>query len=364
LSMLKYFFYCLLWSLALLIPVAAFITIPAIVRHISNTNYHQSGHNILHSAEINGGFSTTQRNIVILCHNISLDVASGIFDVNNLLKGRIDVLARCVASALWVSNKIRTDTTFYCMLFPHNLTIEIQGSCVQSLTPDERTMALYLHRTLWSDGGKERDSKRQREVEEEEQCADSSSLESLNKTPQRRTYINPQSTPMSNEKRIRDKRKGRDAMLHRIHIAHRGKSPLPGFILHHNDTLKSRLNKLESMWSSKDDDDGRHVIYMLSENGHPLWNVLEEDTMQQQNMSNRGTNINNNNSHHRRRTTTLILGNQLGYSVDDERFLLGEPTVREVSLGPLSLLASQCITITHHYLDRFDDVITKRDTEI
>lgn len=364
--MLKYFFYCLLWSLALLIPVAAFITIPAIVRRISNTNYHQSGHNILHSAEINGGFSIStthhhQRNIVILCHNISLDVATGIFDVNNLLKGRIDVLARCVASALWVSNKIRTDTTFYCMLFPHNLTIEIQGSCVQSLTPDERTMALYLQRTLWSDGSKER-----REAEEEEQCADSSSLESLNQTLQRRTDINPQSAPMSNEKRIRDKRKGRDAMLHRIHIAHRGKSPLPGFILHHNDTLKSRLNKLESMWSSKDvDDSDRHLIYMLSENGYPLWNVLEEDTMQQQNKSNRGTNINNNNSHHGRRTTTLILGNQLGYSVEDEKFLLGEPTVREVSLGPLSLLASQCITITHHYLDRrFDDVITKRDTEI
>ena len=36
LSMLKYFFYCLLWSLALLIPVAAFITIPAIVSTMEN----------------------------------------------------------------------------------------------------------------------------------------------------------------------------------------------------------------------------------------------------------------------------------------------------------------------------------------
>ena len=81
---------------------------------------------------------------------MSHDVAHGIFDVNNLPKGRIDVLARCVTSALWVSNRICTDTTLFLMLSPHNITIELQGSCVRSLTPDERTVALYLQRTLWN----------------------------------------------------------------------------------------------------------------------------------------------------------------------------------------------------------------------
>jgi len=44
-----------------------------------------------------------QRNIIVLCHNVSQDTADGIFDVNNLLKGRIDVLARCITSSLWTS---------------------------------------------------------------------------------------------------------------------------------------------------------------------------------------------------------------------------------------------------------------------
>eukprot|EP00985_Skeletonema_marinoi_P024133 scaffold16580_cov147-Skeletonema_marinoi.AAC.2 len=55
-------------------------------------------------------------------------------------------------------------------------------------------------------------------------------------------------------------------------------------------------------------------------------------------------------------TTTLIVGNQLGYSADDEKLLIGSPSVREVSLGSLSLLTSQCISITHHYLDRIFEI--------
>eukprot|EP00984_Skeletonema_dohrnii_P024437 scaffold13551_cov107-Skeletonema_dohrnii-CCMP3373.AAC.1 len=289
-----------------------------------------------------------QRNIVVLCQNVSQDIADGIFDVNNLLKGRIDVLARCITSALWVSNRVRTDTNLFLMLSPHNITIEVQGSCVRSLTPDERTMALYLQRTLWScgqdknniqqKGGQELSSKMSAGSD-----PDSSFANNRPKTP-RSTYINPKSAPMSEEKRLRDMRKGRDAMIHRIRISHQGKSSLPGFILHQDDTLQTRLNKLESL--SCGDDNG---ILMLSETGDPLWEVLED---QKQKQSNCATKI----STGQNKTTTLIVGNQLGYSVDDEKLLLGSPSVREVSLGSLSLLTSQCITITHHYLDRLFEV--------
>ncbi len=144
------------WSvLALLIPAAAAFT--SAIRRSSNNQLR--GLVILHAvdaaAEINNGDNNGppvnhhQRNIIVLCHNVSQDVADGIFDVNNLPKGRIDVLARCVTSALWVSNRIRTDTTLFLVLSPQNMTIEVQGSRVRSLTPDERTMALYLQRTLW-----------------------------------------------------------------------------------------------------------------------------------------------------------------------------------------------------------------------
>ena len=83
-----------------------------------------------------------ERNIIILSHNVSRSVADGYFDVNSLLAGRIDVLARCISCALWISNGIRNDTNIYLMLFPHNITIEVRGSDVIELNPDERTTAL------------------------------------------------------------------------------------------------------------------------------------------------------------------------------------------------------------------------------
>lgn len=260
--------------------------------------------------------STTQRNIIVLCHNVSQDTAEGIFDVNNLLKGRIDVLARCITSSLWTSNNIRSDTTVYLMLFPHNITVEVRGSCMRSLTPDERTTALYLQRTLWSDG-------------------DSYSASNNTTLPtQQRRYTYQYSTQMSDEKKIWMEVKGRNKLIDRIRTAHKGKKPLQGFSLHYNDSLQARLKQIV------DNEDDDHTVYMLSETGDLLWDVLEES--------------NSNNGHRRgRRVTTLILGNQIGYSADDESLLLQSPIVQKVSLGPLSLLTSQCITITHHYLDRY-----------
>ncbi len=348
---------CLLaWSvLALFIPAtAAFSSVTC--WGSSNEGEKLRGPMILHAADAaagidnqnNNGLPTNhhQRNIVVLCHNVSQDVADGIFDVNNLLKGRIDVIARCITSALWVSNKIRTDTTLFLMLSPHNITIEVKGSCVRSLTPDERTLALYLQRTLWSrlkdqnniqqKGGQELSSKMSTGS-----GPDSRFVNNSLHTP-RNKYSNPKSAPMSEEKRLRDMRKGRDAMMHRIRMSHQGKSPLPGFILHQDDTLQTRLNKLSSLSSG----DG-HDILMLTETGKPLWEVLEDKQQQMQSKSAAEINTGQN-----KMTTTLIVGNQVGYSADDEKLLMGISTVKEVSLGSLSLLTSQCITITHHYLDR------------
>mmetsp|Transcript_5031 Transcript_5031/g.10591 ORF Transcript_5031/g.10591 Transcript_5031/m.10591 type:complete len:242 (+) Transcript_5031:77-802(+) len=94
-----------------------------------------------------------------------------------------------------------------------------------------------------------------------------------------------------------------------------------------------------------------HRIWMLSETGDPLWEVLEDQQQKQSNNCAAKISTGQNKT-----TTTLIVGNQLGYSADDEKLLIQSPSVREVSLGSLSLLTSQCITITHHYLDRHFEV--------
>jgi tRNA pseudouridine-54 N-methylase len=81
---------------------------------------------------------------------------------------------------------------------------------------------------------------------------------------------------------------------------------------------------------------------MLNEGGAPLWDVLVK--AKEEGSSSNGEGLS--------KTTTLILGNQLGYSESDEKLLLeSENSVSQVSVGSLSLLTSQCITITHHYLD-------------
>jgi hypothetical protein len=46
------------------------------------------------------------------------------------------VLARCVNSAIWISNGIRTDTRVYLMLHPHNVTfyVNLQGFLIVDRT--------------------------------------------------------------------------------------------------------------------------------------------------------------------------------------------------------------------------------------
>jgi tRNA pseudouridine-54 N-methylase len=275
----------------------------------------------------------THRNIIILSHNVSQDVADGLFDVNNLLTGRIDVLARCVNSALWVSNGIRKDTSVFLMLFPHNITIEIQGDSVQNLNPDERTMALFLQRTLLVGGQGDENKHALEESSSPEQWNLAAEqrreveLLRLQETQRKRPDIinpfKPGALPKSEKKAMRLARKHREAMVRRINRA--GDNAPVGFLLHRDDTLDTRLKTFSSVGP----------ILMLHELGEPLVDALA--SMYQQKTYDT--------------TTTLILGDQIGYVASDEKLMAESDALRQVSLGPISLLTSQCITITQHYLD-------------
>uniref|UniRef100_A0A7S4R7K0 Uncharacterized protein n=1 Tax=Ditylum brightwellii TaxID=49249 RepID=A0A7S4R7K0_9STRA len=266
------------------------------------------------------------RNVIVLSHNVSETVADGRFDVNTLLTGRVDVLARCVNAALWVSHGIRRDTTIFLMLFPQNLTVEIRGEDVKGLNPDERTMALYLQRTLLV--GSSADRKR----------SHANSTVTEKKDSDRPLIVNPHkpgSRSKSEKKALRTERKAREAMLRRIRKSTNETTFPQGFALHRDDSLIERMASLEkegALLSS---------ILMFEESGDTLWDVMEGEDFQQR--RDEGG------------TTTLILGDQIGYAPCDNEYLAGQATVTRVSLGPLSLLTSQCIAITHHYLDRQGD---------
>jgi tRNA pseudouridine-54 N-methylase len=281
------------------------------------------------------------RNIVVLSHNVSQDVADGFFDTNLLLQGRVDVLTRCANAAFWFSNNIRKDCSVFLMLFPHNITIEIQGWMVENLNPDERTMALYLQRTLMVSNAHhgrhpgDGDSFVKESTTENSDQPLSVELSHLEKTncPRPET-INP-----SERQRLSVARKQREKLMRRIKKATKyNAGPPVGFVLHQNDSLSARLEQFSATGP----------VIMLNETGEPLTKVLESLGEAAEHDHDR-----TDTTPDTTRTTTLIFGDQIGYAESDEK-VLAESDVRKVSLGPRSLLTSQCITIAHHYLDCMD----------
>ena len=61
--------------------------------------------------------------------------------------GRLDLLARCITSALLRSHGIRTDTRVYVVL-ANEYTLRVEGSEVQGLNPDERSTAARIRAAL------------------------------------------------------------------------------------------------------------------------------------------------------------------------------------------------------------------------
>ena len=184
-----------------------------------------------------------ERNIIILYHNVSRNVADGYFDVNSLLAGRIDK---------WYSRK---DTNIYIMLFPHNVTIEVRGSDVIELNPDERTTALFLQRALLATTGRTRRCDdveslnsnvilvEQEDQQKHQQQRREVKIGRLRETNRNRPEtINPNkpgSLSKSHRRQLRITRKAREAMVRRINRSSSGDtSPPQGFTIHHNDTLE------------------------------------------------------------------------------------------------------------------------------
>lgn len=67
--------------------------------------------------------------------------------------GRLDVLARCMRSALLLSNSVRADTVLYLVLLAGGRaprTVRIDGAKATFLRPDERSMAVVLQKSLTS----------------------------------------------------------------------------------------------------------------------------------------------------------------------------------------------------------------------
>ena len=87
------------------------------------------------------------RDLVVVCHGPEY-LARGAFKLNNLPKGRVDVLARCVSSAIFLSHGVREQTRIWLQLQEAGVTLCLDGGAVKGMHPDERSLAAAMKRTL------------------------------------------------------------------------------------------------------------------------------------------------------------------------------------------------------------------------
>tara|TARA_B110001452_G_scaffold214896_1_gene185920 strand:- start:1290 stop:2246 length:957 start_codon:yes stop_codon:yes gene_type:complete len=88
------------------------------------------------------------RDIVVLCHTIPAAVAQGAFKLDNLPFGRVDLLARCASSAVFLSHGVRSNTRLWLQLLEYDVALCLDGGAVRGMHPDERTLAAAMRRTL------------------------------------------------------------------------------------------------------------------------------------------------------------------------------------------------------------------------
>lgn len=84
------------------------------------------------------------RRFVVLTHELSASAEISLDDLPGA--GRLDLLARCVTSALLLSHDIRADVRVH--LVVDGYVVEFDGSALRRLNPDERSTAALIRDAL------------------------------------------------------------------------------------------------------------------------------------------------------------------------------------------------------------------------
>ena len=71
------------------------------------------------------------RDVVVLCHVMNEAVARGGFNLDNLPNGRVDVLARCASSAIFLSHGVRSNTRLWLQLQNFGMALCLDGGAVR-----------------------------------------------------------------------------------------------------------------------------------------------------------------------------------------------------------------------------------------
>ena len=71
--------------------------------------------------------------------------------------GRMDLVARCICNALWISHDLRRDTRIHIIAYGRPnppLCITFDGSTLRRVSPDERNIASWIRKALKAESGR------------------------------------------------------------------------------------------------------------------------------------------------------------------------------------------------------------------
>jgi len=228
--------------------------------------------------------SMKRRNFIVLCHDVSEEVSRGSFAPDNLLEGRVDVLCRCVTSALYVSNNLRRDTSIWFLLSPWGYSVQVDGDAVSGLNPDEKTVSLMLQRCLQVQDFQDFEAF---EAFHLKFLMDDNQSPSIKSGRLAKSSRNQQEADERRIKRLK-------GMIRKGVTVHEGKvfAP-PGFTFHREDSLLARI---ESLRATTND------VYVLQENGRFVRDLL--DSKSSLSGTSQGSGV-------------FIIGDQIGFSAEE-----------------------------------------------
>lgn len=92
---------------------------------------------------------TTFRHFYVKSHGVSDPDKINLKDLPGST-GRLDVVARCINAAFWLSGDIRRNVVFHTVLHggEQPVYIRIEGKRLRKVSPDERSISLFLKKAL------------------------------------------------------------------------------------------------------------------------------------------------------------------------------------------------------------------------
>ncbi|MEA2053762.1 MAG: tRNA (pseudouridine(54)-N(1))-methyltransferase TrmY [Candidatus Thermoplasmatota archaeon] len=100
---------------------------------------------------------TTFRHFYVKSHGITDPEQINLKDLPGS-SGRLDVVARCINSAFWLSNAIRKNVVFHTILHGEPappIYIRLEGARLRKVSPDERNISIFLKKALERRGDEE-----------------------------------------------------------------------------------------------------------------------------------------------------------------------------------------------------------------